>query len=203
MIKSTTRIRKSTGSTLLDQVYQKWLYLYALWHPSSRTLRSKFKSKPEKKENSLNMVPVFNPLVVDRFEDLVFTTQDPRSNNGDIMITRMAGNDVFRAVVDSSGILRGRKVLLYYYDGTPVVSMKEKLTSRRSRWKVSRADQLNELWFRVQKVLAFRPEFEVFPAGRRRREGCDYKIRGSYSNRTCSIRDRDNASIAQDYPCSF
>jgi len=60
-----------------------------------------------------------------------------------------------------------------------------------NRWEVFRGDSTNasDLLFTAKKASIFqlKPEVDVFLAGNSEQQGCDFKIRGSYIERSCGF----------------
>jgi hypothetical protein len=60
-----------------------------------------------------------------------------------------------------------------------------------NRWEVFRGDRSNasDLLFTDKKasILQLKPEVDVFLAGNSEQQGCDFKIRGSYFERSCGF----------------
>jgi hypothetical protein len=60
-----------------------------------------------------------------------------------------------------------------------------------NRWEVFRGDRSNasDLLFTAKKasILQLKPEVDVFLAGNSEQQGCDFKIRGSYFERSCGF----------------
>ena len=63
--------------------------------------------------------------------------------------------------------------------------------SMHNRWEVFRGDSTNasDLLFTAKKASIFqlKPEVDVFLAGNSEQQGCDFKIRGSYFERSCGF----------------
>jgi competence transcription factor ComK len=71
-----------------------------------------------------------------------------------------------------------------------------------NRWEVFRGDSTNpsDLLFTVKKASVFqlKTEIDVFLAGNAAQQACDFKIKGSYFERSCAFYlGNSNTMIAQ------
>jgi len=75
--------------------------------------------------------------------------------------------------------------------GQPLLSMREKVFTMHNRWQVFRGDSTNasDLLFTAKKssIFQLKPEVDVFLAGNHSEQVCDFKIRGSYIERSCGF----------------
>ncbi|KAJ3697315.1 hypothetical protein LUZ61_001020 [Rhynchospora tenuis] len=86
--------------------------------------------------------------------------------------------------------------------GTPIISMRDKRFSMHQRWNVYRGDSNHQrdMLFTVKKTDMFQlnTELGVFLAGNTAEQHCDFKIKESWSGRSCTFYLGDsNTIIAQ------
>ncbi|OEL31530.1 Protein LURP-one-related 15 [Dichanthelium oligosanthes] len=110
-------------------------------------------------------------------------------SGGDFVITDANGAEMLR-VKGAVFSVHDRRVL-HDAGGQPLVSMREKVLSMHNRCEVFRGDSTNasDLLFTVKKtsVLQLRTEVDVFLAGNTAQQVSDFKIRGSYFERSCNF----------------
>ncbi|CAL5089471.1 unnamed protein product [Urochloa decumbens] len=121
-------------------------------------------------------------------------------SGGDFVVTDANGAEMLR-VKGAVFSMHDRRVLRDAA-GRPLVSMREKVFSMHNRWEVFRGDSTNagDLLFTVKKASMFqlKTELDVFLAGNTAEQACDFKIRGSYFERSCAFYLGDsNTMIAQ------
>ncbi|KAG8100257.1 hypothetical protein GUJ93_ZPchr0013g38002 [Zizania palustris] len=120
--------------------------------------------------------------------------------DGDFTVTDANGAVVLR-VKGTLFSVRHRRVLLDAA-GLPILSMQEKVFSMHNRWEVFRGDSSNasDLLFTVKKssIIQLKTEMDVFLAGNTAEQVCDFKIKGSYFDRSCVFYlGNSNTMIAQ------
>nr|CAB3452423.1 unnamed protein product [Digitaria exilis] len=110
-------------------------------------------------------------------------------SGGDFVVTDANGAEMLR-VKGAVFSMHDRRVLRDAA-GQPLVSMREKVLSMHNRWEVYRGDSTNssDLLFTVKKTAVFqlRTEVDVFLAGNTAQQSCNFKIRGSYFERSCAF----------------
>lgn len=121
-------------------------------------------------------------------------------SDGDFTVTDGNGAVVLR-VKGALFSIRHRRVLLDAA-GQPLLSMQEKVFSMHHRWEVFRGDSTNasDLLFTVKKssIIQLKTEMDVFLAGNTAEQVCDFKIKGSYFDRSCIFYlGNSNTMIAQ------
>ncbi|KAJ3669425.1 hypothetical protein LUZ60_011375 [Juncus effusus] len=108
---------------------------------------------------------------------------------GDFVVTDENGG-VLMEVQGRFFSRRARRVLCDAA-GTPIISMQMKLLSMHSRWKVFRGDSSDpkDLLFTVKKshIFQFKTKLDVFLAGNTAEQSCDFKIKGSWLDRSCTF----------------
>ncbi|XP_072994866.1 protein LURP-one-related 10-like [Typha latifolia] len=116
----------------------------------------------------------------------------------DLTVTDVNGVVIFK-VREELLTLRDRRVLLDGI-GNPVVTMKKKLWTTHERWRVFRGESSEEsdFVFSVKKASGLRVKFDVFLAANINEEPCDFRIKGNFFDRECTIyRGTTNSIIAQ------
>ncbi|CAL9134382.1 unnamed protein product [Musa acuminata var. zebrina] len=95
--------------------------------------------------------------------------------------------------------LRNRLVVVDA-SGKPVVSMLQKLSSIHDRWQVFKGNNCSDprhLLFSVKRssALQSKTELDVFLAANTEEEVCDFKIKGSFRNRSCTVYKGDSSMV--------
>ncbi|XP_037452267.1 protein LURP-one-related 15-like [Triticum dicoccoides] len=121
-------------------------------------------------------------------------------SDGDFAITDANGAVVLK-VKGAIFSIRSRRTIL---DGAglPLLTMQEKVFSMHHRWEVFRGDSTNsgDLLFTVKttSLIQLKTEMDVFLAGNTAQQVCDFKIKGSYFDRSCVFYLGDsNTMVAQ------
>ncbi|XP_020252353.1 protein LURP-one-related 10-like [Asparagus officinalis] len=132
--------------------------------------------------------------------DLTVTKKAISITDGDFVVTDVNGAVVFK-VKGTLLSVRDRRVLLDA-NGVPLMSMQQKILSAHRRWQVFRGDSSDskDQLFSVKKssLLQFRTQLDVFLASNTSQRVCDFKIKGSYFERSCTIYLGDcNTIVAQ------
>ncbi|CAN6203455.1 unnamed protein product [Urochloa humidicola] len=120
---------------------------------------------------------------------LTVTKKAMSFSGGDFTVTDAGGAVVLR-VEGVSFSVRSRRVL-HDAAGRPILTMERKVFSMRDAWKVFRGDSTNsrDLLFTVKRTSIFqlKTSMGVFLAGNTAEQVCDFKIKGSYFERTCAF----------------
>ncbi|WOL06354.1 protein LURP-one-related 15-like isoform X2 [Canna indica] len=129
--------------------------------------------------------------------DLTVTKKALSITDSDFAVTDANGNVVLKV----KGVffsLRDRSLLLDAA-GNPLLTMQQKMLSAHRRWQVFRGESTDakDLLFSVKKsrVLQFKTELDVIMAANTSEDACDYKIKGSYFERSRTIYLGDSTSI--------
>ena len=108
---------------------------------------------------------------------------------GNFAVTDVNGNIVFK-VKGSWLSIRDRRVLVDV-NGNPLLSMQQKILSAHRRWQVYRGESSDskDLLFSVKKssLIQFNTQLDVFLAANTHENVCDFKIKGSYFERSCVV----------------
>ncbi|CAN6209732.1 unnamed protein product [Urochloa humidicola] len=121
-------------------------------------------------------------------------------SDGDFTVTDANGAVVLRVKGAIFSIHRRRVIL--DAAGQPILSMQKKVFSMHHRWEVFRGDSSNasDLLFTVKKssIIQLKTELDVFLASNTAEQVCDFKIKGSYFERSCAFYlGNSNTPIAQ------
>ncbi|CAL9134396.1 unnamed protein product [Musa acuminata var. zebrina] len=158
--------------------------------------------------------------------DLTFFIDAAWLNCDHLAVTDINGNVVFKVEAHKWN-LRNRQVVVDA-SGKPVISMQQKvhlfisaslpsfckvqdfdsgcsvmqLRSVHDRWQVFKGDSSDpkDLLFSVRRssALQFKTELDVFLAANTEEEVCDFKMKGSYRKRSCTVYKGDSSTeVAQ------
>ncbi|RCV10156.1 hypothetical protein SETIT_2G090000v2 [Setaria italica] len=121
-------------------------------------------------------------------------------SDGDFTVTD-ANGAVVLLVKGALFSVHRRRVLLDAA-GQPILSMQQKVFSMHKRWDVFRGDsaKASDLLFTVKKssIIQLKTELDVFLASNTAEQACDFKIKGSYFERSCAFYlGNSNTMIAQ------
>ncbi|RRT80546.1 hypothetical protein B296_00018466 [Ensete ventricosum] len=130
--------------------------------------------------------------------DLTFFVDASWLNRDHLAVTDTNGNVVFKVEVRKRS-LRSWQVVVDA-SGKPVISMREKLRSVHDRWQVFKGDSSDpkDLLFSVRRSspLQFKTVLDVFLAANTKEEACDFKMKGSYRKRSCTVYKGDASTVA-------
>ncbi|XP_072995246.1 protein LURP-one-related 15-like [Typha latifolia] len=120
---------------------------------------------------------------------LTVAKQNVSITDSDFAVTNVDGVVIFK-VKRELLTLRGRCVLLDGV-GNPVVTMKKKIRTIHHRWRVFGGDIKEEknLLFSMKRasIIHLNAEYDVFLGANTSEESCDFKIKGNYLNRQCTV----------------
>ncbi|KAK7845690.1 protein lurp-one-related 15 [Quercus suber] len=122
----------------------------------------------------------------------VFTITD-----GNFAVTDTGGNVIFKV----KGVLFSIKTRRLILDatGTPIMTLKPKLLTAHDRWLAFRGDSLNasNLIFTAKRssFLQFKVKLHVFLANNTQEDVCDYKVEGSWNEKSCTVYHGQSSNI--------
>ncbi|OIS98032.1 PREDICTED: protein LURP-one-related 10-like [Nicotiana attenuata] len=121
-------------------------------------------------------------------------------SEGSFGVTDVNGNIIFK-VKGKLFSLRDRRVLLDAA-GNPLVTFQQKMLTAHRRWQVYRGESTDtkNFLFSVKKssLLQFKTKLDVFLAHNTNEDVCDFRIEGSWFERSCVIyAGNTNTIIAQ------
>ncbi|KAF5762682.1 putative tubby-like protein [Helianthus annuus] len=118
-------------------------------------------------------------------------------SDGNFAITDVNGNVMFK-VKGKHISLRDRRVLLDAA-GNPILSFQKKLISVHNRWVVFRGDSSDskDLIFTAKQssLIQLKTSLDVFLGYNDKENVCDFKVKGSWFDRSCTIYAGDGATI--------
>ncbi|KAI3474263.1 hypothetical protein Pfo_029244 [Paulownia fortunei] len=121
--------------------------------------------------------------------DLTIVRKLMSLSEGNFGVTDVNGNIMFR-VKGKLFSLHDRRVLLDAA-GNPLITFQQKLLSAHRRWQVFKGESTDakDLLFNVKKssLIQLKTKLDVFLASNTREEVCDFKIEGSWFERSCVI----------------
>ncbi|KAA8517492.1 hypothetical protein F0562_017878 [Nyssa sinensis] len=143
-------------------------------------------------------VAVINPQFCAPYPiDLIIVRKLLAITEGNFAVTDVNGNIMFK-VKGTFFSIRDRRVLLDAA-GNPIVSLQQKILTVHRRWQVFRGDSSDskDLLFSVKKssLIQFKTQLDVFLATNTKEEVCDFKVKGSWLERSCAIYAGDSPTI--------
>ncbi|KAH7867247.1 hypothetical protein Vadar_030895 [Vaccinium darrowii] len=134
--------------------------------------------------------------------DLTIVRKVLTLSEGNFAVTDVNGNVMFK-IKGKIFSLRDRRVLLDSA-GNPILTLQQKILTAHRRWQVYRGDSTDEkdLLFSAKKssLIQFKTELDVFLAANKKEDVCDFKVKGSWLERSCTIYLGDTSTIiAQMY----
>eukprot|EP01018_Ginkgo_biloba_P000288 Gb_02701 [translate_table: standard] len=110
-------------------------------------------------------------------------------SGGDFTVTDYNGNAILR--VDGRVLSLRDKRVLQDISGNPLVTMKAKILTIHRKWEAFRGDNSDaqNLLFSAKKSSLFqlKTSLDVFMASNTQQQVCDFKVKGSYLERSCTI----------------
>ncbi|KAL8102111.1 protein LURP-one-related 15-like [Apium graveolens] len=129
--------------------------------------------------------------------DLMIVHKLMTMSGGNFGVTDANGNIMFK-VKGKALSLRARRVLLDAA-GNPIVSFQQKIMSMHSTWKVYRGDSNDsrDLIFTVKRSSLFqiKTQLYVFLASNTSKDNRDFKIKGSWSEKSCTISAGKSSTV--------
>ncbi|BAT83978.1 hypothetical protein VIGAN_04123600 [Vigna angularis var. angularis] len=117
--------------------------------------------------------------------------------DGNFVVTDVNGNVVFK-VKGSLMTLRDRRVLLDAA-GHPLVTLRRKMMTAHDRWQAFRGESTDDkdLIFSLKRssLIQFKTKLDVFLANNTREDICDFKVKGSWFERSCVVYAGESNNI--------
>ncbi|XP_076959595.1 protein LURP-one-related 15-like [Bidens hawaiensis] len=148
-----------------------------------------------------NTVPIVSPNFLAPYPvDLVIVKKLLALSEGNFAVTDVNGNVMFK-VKGKHISLRDRRLLLDAA-GVPILSFQKKLISVHKRWVVFRGDSSDskDIIFSAKQssLIQFKTSLDVFLGNNDKENACDFKVKGSWLERSCTIYAGDgNTIVAQ------
>ncbi|KAK2361275.1 hypothetical protein P8452_65044 [Trifolium repens] len=118
-------------------------------------------------------------------------------SDGNFAVTDVNGNIVFK-VKGSFLTLRDRRVLVDAA-GYPITTLCRKIATMHDRWKAYRGDSTNskDLIFTLKRssLIQFKTKLDVFLASNKKQDVCDFKVKGSWFERSCTVYAGESNNI--------
>ncbi|KAJ4978878.1 hypothetical protein NE237_009658 [Protea cynaroides] len=144
-----------------------------------------------------NTVTVVGPHFCSPYPVDLTIVSEGLSVRDNFAVTDVKGNIVFK-VKGSLFNIRDRHILLDA-NGNPVLSMQQKIMSAHMRWEVFRGESSDskDLLFSTKKPTIFqmKTKLDAFLAANTKEEVCDFKIKGSWSERSCTIYLGESSNV--------
>ncbi|KAK3020878.1 hypothetical protein RJ639_047190 [Escallonia herrerae] len=131
--------------------------------------------------------------------DLVIVEKPFTVTEGNFHVTDVEGNLMFK--------VKGRSFFLAFHDhrllidaaGNHVVSLRNKVLTAHSRWEVFKGDSIyaKDLLFsvRTSHVIQIDTKLDVFLANNSAEEVCDFKVEGSWTEKSCVVKAGESSTI--------
>ncbi|KAL4311412.1 hypothetical protein GQ457_01G024250 [Hibiscus cannabinus] len=117
--------------------------------------------------------------------------------DGNFVVTDINGNILFK-VKGKFLSMHDRRVLLDGA-GNPIVTLKQKMMSAHDRWQVFKGESTDasDLLFSAKRSSMFqlKTKLDVFLANNTREEVCDFKVKGSWLERSCVVYAGESSTI--------
>ncbi|RDX86601.1 Protein LURP-one-related 15 [Mucuna pruriens] len=112
-------------------------------------------------------------------------------------VTDVNGKTVFNLKA-SLMTLRDHRVLLDAA-GQPIVTIRRKIMTAHDRWQVFRGEstELKDLIFSVKRssIFQLKTKLDVFLANNTKEQVCDFKVKGSWFERSCVVHAGESLAI--------
>ncbi|KAF3448003.1 hypothetical protein FNV43_RR08711 [Rhamnella rubrinervis] len=145
-----------------------------------------------------NPIAVVNPQFCTPYPvDLVVVKKLMTLKEGSFAVTNVNGDVMFK-IKGSVFSIHDRRVLLDAADN-PIISFQQKILTAHRRWNAYRGDSSGskDLLFSVKKSspLQFKTQLDVFLAANTKQDVFNFKIKGSWFERSCTIYAADGTTI--------
>ncbi|CAI9301620.1 unnamed protein product [Lactuca saligna] len=145
-----------------------------------------------------NPVAVVGPHFVAPYPvDLTIVRKLLSLSDGNFVVTDVNGSVMFK-VKSKHLSLRDRRVLLDAA-GNPILSFQKKLLTVHNRWVVFRGDSSDakDIIFTAKQssLIQFKTSIDVFLGFNEKENVCDYKVKGSWFDRSCTIYAGETTTI--------
>ncbi|KAF5205182.1 Ubiquitin carboxyl-terminal hydrolase [Thalictrum thalictroides] len=126
--------------------------------------------------------------------DLTIAEKSLSFGEGNFNVTDVNGNLLFQV----KGVIFSftDKRVLRDVAGNPLVTLRQKTLTAHRRWEVYRGES-TELLFSVKKssIIQFTTNLEVYLASNPTKDQCDFKIKGSWGERSCVVYHGNTKNI--------
>lgn len=129
--------------------------------------------------------------------DLAVVKKVMTISDGNFAVADVNGNIVFK-VKGSLLTLRDRRVLLDAA-GNPITTLRRKIVTMHDRWEAYRGESTDskDLVFTLKRssLIQMKTKLDVFLAGNTKEDVCDFKVRGSWLERSCIVYAGESNNI--------
>ncbi|CAK8542068.1 unnamed protein product [Lathyrus sativus] len=129
--------------------------------------------------------------------DLAIVRKVMAISDGNFVVTDINDNTIFQ-VKGSLLTLRDRRVLLDAA-GNPITTLRRKIITMHDRWEAFRGEstEAKDLIFTLKKssLIQFNTKLNVFLAGNTKEDVCDFKVKGSWLERSCTVYAGESKNI--------
>ncbi|KAL5806785.1 hypothetical protein ACOSQ4_029518 [Xanthoceras sorbifolium] len=146
--------------------------------------------------------PVNNSIVGPQYcapypVDLAIVRKVMTITDGNFVVQDINGNILFK-VKGSLMTIHDRRVLLDAA-GNPLLTLRQKIISAHDRWQVFRGESSDQkdLIFTAKRSSMFqlKTKLDVFLANNTKEDACDFKVKGSWLERSCVVYAGESDSI--------
>ncbi|GMY25632.1 protein LURP-one-related 15-like [Fagus crenata] len=149
--------------------------------------------------------PLVNPLcVISPYYcapypvDLAIVRKVLTISDGNFVVTDAKGNIIFKVKGVLLTLLHQRRIIVDAA-GNPVVTIRQKVRTVHSRWQAFKGESTDskDLLFNAKRhsVLYLKTKLDVFLAHNTTEEVCDFKVEGSWFERSCVIYAGDSSTV--------
>ncbi|PIA33945.1 hypothetical protein AQUCO_03900066v1 [Aquilegia coerulea] len=126
--------------------------------------------------------------------DLTIAEKSMSIGEGNFTVTDVNGNIIFQ--VKGAMFSLFDKRVLRDVAGNPLVTLRQKTLTAHRRWEAYRGES-TELLFSVKKssIIQFATNLHVFLASNSSKDVCDFKIKGSWGDRSCVVYQGNTKNI--------
>ncbi|XP_061357879.1 protein LURP-one-related 10-like [Gastrolobium bilobum] len=118
-------------------------------------------------------------------------------SDGNFAVTDMNNNIIFK-VKGSLLTLRDRRVLIDAANN-PLVTLRRKIMTAHDRWQAFRGEstETKDLIFTLKRssLIQFKANLDVFLANNTKEDVCDFKVKGSWFERSCIVYAGESNNI--------
>ncbi|KAE9618203.1 hypothetical protein Lal_00041816 [Lupinus albus] len=129
--------------------------------------------------------------------DLAIVKKVMTISDGNFVVTDINNNVVFK-VKGSLMTLRDRRVLIDAA-GNPIATLRQKIMTAHDRWQAYRGESTDskDLIFTLKRssLIQFKAKLDVFLANNTKEDVCDFKVKGSWFERSCTVYAGESNNI--------
>ncbi|KAK2361273.1 protein LURP-one-related [Trifolium repens] len=129
--------------------------------------------------------------------DLAVVKKVMSVSDGNFAVTDVNGNIVFK-VKGSLLTLRDRRVLVDA-SGNPIATLRRKIATLHDRWEAFRGESTDskDLIFTLKRssLMQMKTKLDVFLASNKKEDVCDFKVKGSWLERSCIVYAGESNNI--------